>query len=225
MGVGSPMEDLIYMAVSSYRLRNDRGSPTPLITPSLARVVEACKGGLISLRAYYSLSSGVHAIIWGSSDSPEDLLLLRECLYGGLHDYFDEVYWWISIYKKSPYVEKAETSVREMLMREPLKFFIAYPMKKHPEWYLLPMDERREIMIEHIKIAARTHKGDTIRSYTTYAFGIADYEFLVIYEAADLYEWSKAVEVLREARARKWVVLEEPVLVGISASSPIKSQG
>ncbi|MBW9142061.1 MAG: chlorite dismutase family protein, partial [Candidatus Aramenus sp.] len=70
------------------------------------------------------------------------------------------------------------------------------------------------IMREHIEIA-RTHpKNDGIRSYTTYSFGVADYEFVVIYEAPSLTNWIEVVEKLREAKARKWVTKEEPILVG-----------
>lgn len=120
---------------------------------------------------------------------------------------------WLSVYKASPYVSST-IDVLGNLKQEPLRYLAAYPMKKDPEWYLMPFEERRSIMAEHIGIARSHRYSKNVRSYTTYAFGIAGYEFLVVYEVQSLYEWVEIVERLREARARKWVVVEEPVLVG-----------
>ncbi len=107
-----------------------------------------------------------------------------------------------------------------ILKVEPLKYFVAYPMKKSVDWYLLPFDEREKIMMEHINIAKNHPKNNGIRSYTTYSFGIGDYEFVVIYEIPNLSDWVEVVEKLREAKARKWITKEEPLLVG-----ELKDQG
>ena len=46
-------------------------------------------------------------------------------------------------------------------------------------------------------------------------FGIADYEFVVIYEIPNIFEWVAVTEELRSAEARKWITNEAPILTGI----------
>jgi len=87
-------------------------------------------------------------------------------------------------------------------------------MKRDPEWFLMDEENRRKILEEHIRIA-RTHpEGKDIISYTTYSFGIDDQEYVVIYELDSLVNWSHVVAKLREAKHRKWIIKEEPILVG-----------
>lgn len=124
-----------------------------------------------------------------------------------------EVFSLLSIYKPSPYYVGKEDYALEKIERDSLKYFVAYPMKKSPEWYLLPFDERRSLIREHAEMASQLNKFG-IRAYTTYSYGLIDDEFVVIYETPDLEGWSYVVEKLREARARKWILREEPILIG-----------
>ncbi len=73
-------------------------------------------------------------------------------------------------------------------------------------------------MAEHVKIAVESKYNKGIVSYTTKAFGIADYEFVVIYEIPDIYDWVAVTEELRAAKARKWVTKETPIYAGIKLS-------
>ncbi|MEM3794787.1 MAG: chlorite dismutase family protein, partial [Thermoprotei archaeon] len=66
---------------------------------------------------------------------------------------------------------------------------------------------------------ARTHpESKGIKSYTTYSYGLGDHEFVVMYEVDSLAAWSHVTAKLREAKARKWIVNEEPILVGVHAN-------
>lgn len=170
------------------------------------------RGDLLIMRTYASLSPEAHLIVWTSSLDTKPLLMVRDKLRRCCSDMIESVVW-LSIYKPSPYVGRSE-DLMSKLKSKPLRYLVAYPMKKSPEWYLLPFDERKSIMAEHIGIARSHSYSRNIKSYTTYAFGIASYEFLVIYETPSLNEWVTIVERLREAKARRWVTLEEPVLVG-----------
>ena len=166
-------------------------------------------------KVYKSLSAEARVIGWYASKNPEDLLDLRERALST--EPLKESYWWIGVYKESPYAKgyTADEVVSIVRKGQGLPWLVAYPMKKSPEWYLVPLEDRRRIMGEHIRIARETSGlAGEVRSYTTYAFGLAGYEFLVIYEVSDIAGWVEVVEKLREARARKWVVMEEPVLVG-----------
>ncbi len=70
-------------------------------------------------------------------------------------------------------------------------------------------------MAEHIGMALADPEGRSVRSYTTYSYGLGDQEFVVLYETESLAAWSHATKKLREARARKWIVNETPIIVGI----------
>jgi len=182
----------------------------------LSRLVDfedSLRKSLILIRRYASLRWDSDIIYWLASEDTGDFLRFRSGVSSILGDMGRESLSFLSIYEKSPYI-KGEFDPRKGLSGEPLRYLIAYPMSKSPEWYLLPFEERARIMREHIEIAKNHPENRGIRSYTTYSFGIGDYEFLVIYEAPSLVEWVHVVQSLREARARKWVTKEEPILVG-----------
>jgi chlorite dismutase len=171
------------------------------------------KQELVSIKRYNSLRYDGDLVYWVSDYSTEKLNDFRYSIISIFKGLLKETITLFSYYKPSPYVEKGK-EILNLLRLEPFKYFVAYPMKKSPDWYLLPFEERKEIMDEHIKMASLHPDNEGIRSYTTYSFGIADYEFVVIYEIPDLAKWINVVEKLREAKARKWIVKEEPIITG-----------
>ncbi len=159
------------------------------------------------LRTYSSLRYDVDLILWLSSKKEETILkfkLFVEELFG---DCASVEYGFMSICKKGP-----SESVK-------YKFFVAYPMKKSNDWYLLPMEKRNKIMSEHIAMARLSTNNNGIISYTTKSFGISDDEFLVLYEVESISHWMHVVEELRQSESRKWITNEKPVLVGIEDES------
>ncbi len=93
-------------------------------------------------------------------------------------------------------------------------YFVAYPITKSTEWYLLDEKTRKEILSEHIGRATSDPNNNGINSYTTSSFGIDDNEFVVIYELPSLLSWVSVTQNLRSAKARKWIIKESPILVG-----------
>ncbi|MCY0862381.1 MAG: chlorite dismutase family protein [Metallosphaera prunae] len=180
----------------------------------LVKEVEEQEGkNFISIRRYASINRSSSLVYWLSSETTTPLVKFRSSLLSALRGYADEDVLLFSVFRPSPYT-RGNFNPKDVLNSPPLKYFVAYPMKKDVEWYLIPFQEREEIMREHIKVA-REHPGNKgIRSYTTYSFGIADYEFVVIYEIPSLPEWIQVVEALREVRARKWITKEEPLVTG-----------
>ncbi|MGP6293883.1 chlorite dismutase family protein [Caldiplasma sukawensis] len=164
------------------------------------------------LNLYRSMRTDIDYIIWASAYSSEPFFTLIAEMrklneFSGIYSYF-------SIYEKSPYI-KRETPVEKQINESTKKYFIAYPMSKSTEWYLLDYDVRKKIMKEHISMAMSDPNNNGILSYTTYSFGIGDQEFVVMYEADDLEKWMKVTEKLRESVSRRWIVKETPILVGL----------
>lgn len=211
------MTNEAYMLVLAIRLdRNWWGLPVIERKDVLSKVEETEKrfgNEFISLKKYASLSQGSQIIYWASALNTSTIIDFKASILSSFSGNAVEDVSLFSIFTPSPYM-KSNFDPLSVLKVEPLKYFVAYPMKKSVDWYLLPFDEREKIMMEHINMAKNHPKNDGIRSYTTYSFGLGDYEFVVIYELPSLPDWVEVVEKLREAKARKWVIKEEPLLVG-----------
>ncbi len=209
--------NVVYMYVSSFKLSqnwwNESKEDRRKIIDNIESIESSFRQNLISLKRYVSLRYDSDIIYWLSSEDTSKIIEFKYSILKILKNFGFESFSMLSVYKPSPYV-KGNFNIKSVLNAEPLRYFIAYPMKKSVDWYLLPFEDREKIMREHIEIAKKHPKNKGIRSYTTYSFGIGDYEFVVIYEAPSIEDWVEVVEALREAKARKWVIKEEPILVG-----------
>jgi len=168
------------------------------------------KEDLEKLKIYRSLRMDTDIIIWLLAKSSNSIASINESIKEKLGRFIAKVHSFLSIYEPSPYFNEQLKQPKETGKR----YFVAYPMKRDPEWFLMDEENRKKILEEHIRIA-RTHpEGKDIISYTTYSFGIDDQEYVVIYELDSLVNWSHVVAKLREAKHRKWIIKEEPILVG-----------
>ncbi|AEE95209.1 chlorite dismutase family protein [Acidianus hospitalis] len=211
------MANEVYMMVYSIKFDKDwwrlNHEARKTILSKAEEVANEFKKDVISIKKFSSLSQESNIIYWLTSFSTSPFLEFRSAILSAFEGYALESNLFLSVFKPSPYM-KSNFDPKTILGGEQLKYFVAYPMKKSPEWYLLPFEEREKIMKEHIDMAIKNPKNNGIKSYTTYSFGIGDYEFVVIYEIPDLFNWVDVVEKLREAKARKWIVKEEPLIVG-----------
>jgi len=212
------MSNYVYMTVRMFKFSEEwwklQKEDRKRFLNRVSEVEKEYEGKLVSLKRFLSLRHDGDIIYWASDFNTTPLNEFRYAIESVTDSYLIEKLLLFSIFKSSPYMEGGNKDLSAFLRTPPLKYFVAYPMKKSPEWYLLPFNDRRDVMAEHIKMAKTHPDNEGIRSYTTYSFGIGDYEFVVIYEIPDLYKWTNVVEKLREARARKWITLEEPILVG-----------
>lgn len=92
------------------------------------------------------------------------------------------------------------------------RYLIVYPFVKSTEWYLLPEEERRRQMSEHIRIGRRY---PMIQQLLAYSFGMDDQEFIVAYETDDLEAFQDLVRELRSTEGRRATVRDTPQLVGV----------
>jgi len=91
------------------------------------------------------------------------------------------------------------------------KWVCTYPFVRSYEWYLLPEEERREMLKEH-GIAGRDFSG--IISNTVSAFALGDYEWILALETDELHEIIDMMRELRNTQARKHVRVEIPFYTG-----------
>jgi chlorite dismutase len=86
-----------------------------------------------------------------------------------------------------------------------------YPFVRSYEWYLLPEDERREMLREH-GLAGRAFP--KVQANTVAAFALNDYEWILALEADDLHDLVDLMRDLRSTAARRHVREEIPFYTG-----------
>jgi peroxiredoxin len=94
----------------------------------------------------------------------------------------------------------------------PRKYLCAYPFVRTPEWYLLPKEERAQLLREHGEIG---REFPDVLANTTSAFGINDWEWILAFEADRLERIVDCIRRLREARARLYTKEDVPFVTGI----------
>lgn len=94
---------------------------------------------------------------------------------------------------------------------EAKQYLSVYPFAKTPEWYLVPFEERRRLMVEHGELG---REYPTILTNTLNSFGIQDQEFVVALEDDDPHELIKMVQRLRAAEVRKYTAIDTPIFLG-----------
>lgn len=98
-----------------------------------------------------------------------------------------------------------------MAGHDPKDWLCMYPFVRSFEWYLLPEEERRAMLVEH-GMAGRDYKG--ILSNTVSSFALGDYEWLLALESNELHEIVDMMRTLRATAARRHVREEIPFYTG-----------
>jgi chlorite dismutase len=93
----------------------------------------------------------------------------------------------------------------------PAAWVTVYPFNRSYEWYLLPEDERRDLLAEHGRAEAAFR---SVLTNTVAAFGLGDYEWVLPLEADDLVELVDLMRALRATQARLHVRDEIPFFTG-----------
>jgi chlorite dismutase len=90
-----------------------------------------------------------------------------------------------------------------------LKYVVVYPFIKSREWYLLPLEKRKQMMDEHINVG---RKYPAIRLNTTYSFGIGDQDFMLAFETDDLSMFQNLIMDLRETQVSRYILKDLPMI-------------
>lgn len=152
-------------------------------------------------------------LFWRLAARLEDLeetaaLLLRS----GLGRWCEIGYTMVGIVRPSQYVKERTPQEEAMFTGDRSRYIIVYPFVKTTDWYLLPEEERRHQMAEHIRVGRRY---PMIQQLLAYSFGLDDQEFIVAYETDDLQAFQDLVRDLRSTEGRLATVRDTPQLVGI----------
>ncbi|WP_366928410.1 hydrogen peroxide-dependent heme synthase [Cellulomonas sp.] len=102
--------------------------------------------------------------------------------------------------------------VPAFLAGEPAGDYVCvYPFVRSYDWYVLPDEERRQMLHEH-GAAARGYAD--VRANTVASFALGDYEWLLAFEAPELHRIVDLMRDLRATQARRHVREEVPFYTG-----------
>ncbi|MGO4257893.1 hydrogen peroxide-dependent heme synthase [Marmoricola sp. RAF53] len=90
-------------------------------------------------------------------------------------------------------------------------YVCVYPFVRSYEWYLLEDGERRRLLAEHGKMA---RDYPDVRANTVSSFALGDYEWMLAFEAAELYRIVDLMRHLRGSETRRHVREEVPFYTG-----------
>ena len=105
-----------------------------------------------------------------------------------------------------------KSHVPAFLAGEPARRYICvYPFVRSYEWYLLEDADRRKMLAEHGMMA---REYPDVRANTVSSFALNDYEWMLAFEADELYRIVDLMRHLRGAEARRHTRVEIPFYTG-----------
>ncbi len=166
----------------------------------------------LTLRTYSTLGLRRNAdfLFWLIARDLRPVQALLEGLRkSALAPYLENTYTFLAVTRESMYIKdhRDEPHV-EVIPSGQGKYLFIYPFVKTREWYLLPMDDRKKMMAEHIRIG---HQFPGIRINTSYSFGLDDQDFVVSFEGDDPKEFVTLVMRLRESAGSRYTQRDTPI--------------
>ncbi|MDL4774804.1 MULTISPECIES: hydrogen peroxide-dependent heme synthase [Thermomonosporaceae] len=90
-------------------------------------------------------------------------------------------------------------------------YVCVYPFVRSYDWYLIPDEQRRALLAEHGKMA---REYPDVRANTVSSFALGDYEWMLAFEADELYRIVDLMRHLRGSETRRYVREETPFYTG-----------
>ncbi len=163
------------------------------------------------------LKADVEFLVWSVATSLEALQATNAAiLRSGLGAYLRTPYLYLSMTKRSTYVDKLDPEhpeQRRFVTPFHSKYLFIYPFWKTAEWYMLPKDQRQAMMDEHIRTG---NMYPSVRIHTTYSFGLDDPEFMLAFETDEPKDFLDLVMTMRENKARPYTLRDTPIFTCVA---------
>jgi chlorite dismutase len=173
------------------------------------------------IRSYglYGLRSDCDFMLWQAAYDVKELQHLSSQLRrSAIGPYLREAHAFLSMTKRSVYVGKAARGTHDprlVITPEDKKYLFVYPFVKTRAWYALPLEERKRMMDEHIRVGITY---PSVRLNTTYSFGLDDQEFVVAFETDEISDFLDLVQELRETEASQYTLRDTPMFCCVAQS-------
>jgi chlorite dismutase len=170
------------------------------------------RGMLLHAYSIVGLRSNVDFMIWRIGYTLDPFQEMSARLNGTtLGRYLEVTQSFLSMTKRSMYIDKDNPEhVEDRLHIVPgqSKYLFVYPFVKTREWYALPVEQRQEMMDEHIRVGSKYR---SVKLHTTYSFGLDDQEFVVAFETDYPSDFLDLVQELRESKASRYTLRDTPM--------------
>lgn len=184
------------------------------LVPAAQAAEEALTQGGVTLRGAYSLAgfrADADVLLWlvgPSADALQDAFVAFR--HGELGRALESVWTNVGVHRDA---EFNKGHVPAFLQgEEPRRYVCVYPFVRSYEWYLLPPQERSDMLREHGMMA---RDFADVRANTTSGFALGDYEWLLAFEADELTRIVDLMRHLRGAEARRHTREELPFFTGV----------
>ncbi len=171
------------------------------------------------IRSYglYGLRSDCDFMLWQATTDIEELRSLSSQIRrSAMGPYLRESHAFLSMTKRSIYVGKNARGAHDprlVIAPEDKKYLFVYPFVKTRAWYMLPMEDRKRMMNEHIRVGL-TYPSVTLN--TTYSYGLDDQEFVVAFETNEIADFLDLVQQLRETEASQYTLRDTPMFTCVA---------
>lgn len=170
--------------------------------------------GHVDVRGTYStvgFRADADLVLWLTASSAEDLQrFLVEFRRTRAGDLLDPVWTFMGAVKSAEFTaDHAPAFVRGEAART---YLCVYPFVRTPEWYLLPREERGELLAEH---GVMGREFPQVLANTTAAFGLGDWEWILAFETDELDALVDCIRRLRDSKSRLYAKVEVPFVTGI----------
>lgn len=172
---------------------------------------------LIRTFGLYGIRSDCDFMIWQATYDMDDLRSLNSQIRrSSMGPYLREAHSFLSMTKRSIYVGKNARGVHDprlVIVPDDRKYLFVYPFVKTRPWYSLPIEDRKRMMNEHIRVGL---KYPTVSLNTTYSFGLDDQEFVVAFETDNISDFLDLVQELRETEASSYTLRDTPMFTCVA---------
>ncbi len=186
----------------------------PAATDELAALLDELTGKGVVVRGLYDVAgfrADADFMVWWHAETPDALqeayTRLRRTQLGG---HLAPVWSQMALHRPA---EFNRSHIPAFLAdEEPRRYICVYPFVRSYEWYLLPDEERRDMLKEH-GMQARDYPD--VRANTVASFALGDYEWMLAFEADELHRIVDLMRELRASTARRHVREEVPFYTGM----------
>ena len=198
---------------SAFAVRSPLPADRAELAAELALLAEQWAAKDIVVRGWYDIA-GMRAdadiLLWTHGPTADALqAVYHDVRRSGLGRHLAPV--WSNVGMHQP-AEFNKSHVPAFLAGERARGYLClYPFVRSYEWYLLPDEERRALLVEHGMMG---RDFPDVRANTVSSFALGDYEWLLAFEADDLPRIVELMRHLRGSGARRHVREETPFFTG-----------
>src|SRR5574338_1121962 len=179
---------------------------------SAKEIEQVIRNSKVKFRSYSTLGlrDDAEFLFWFAADNVEAIQEVISKIYLTVFGkYIIPSHVYLSATRPSMYAKVGKVS-SFVEGNDPRKYVIVYPFIKTREWYLLPVEQRRVMMDEHVEVG---QKLPNVVLNTTYSFGIHDEDFMLAFETDDLHTFQDLIMELRETQVSRYIERDTPMIV------------